>query len=70
MYPAGKVRDSAQAVSEDSSFDDMVKATCNRLWDKKVEYSIRRIDEMRQTLDGIDKELTEFLDCRQSSTFP
>ena len=46
---------------EGNSFETLLDATCERLWEKRVEYSVRRIREMDETLLNLEKELDEFI---------
>jgi hypothetical protein len=39
------------------SFEEVLDQTCDRLWDKKVQYSMRRIQEMEDYLDKLEREL-------------
>ena len=48
-------------VSKRPSFNEVVDEACERLMDKQVQYSIRRIQEMGERLDGLERELDEFL---------
>jgi len=43
------------------SFEAVLDATCERLWERHVQYSIRRIQEMEEELNNIDKTLDEFM---------
>jgi len=43
------------------SFETMLNSTCERLMEKHIRYSIRRIDEMIEELAGLEKELDDFL---------
>ena len=45
----------------DTSFSDVVQETCERLKEKHIQYSIRRIHEMENTLNSLESELTQFL---------
>lgn len=36
-------------------------ASCERLMERQVEYSIRRIQEMESLLEGLERELDAFL---------
>ncbi|GHV28847.1 hypothetical protein AGMMS4952_13520 [Spirochaetia bacterium] len=40
-----------------SSFKEVVDETCNRLWDRRVQNSIRRIRELEDTLKTLELEL-------------
>jgi hypothetical protein len=44
-------------LSDTFSFEEVLDQTCDRLWDKKVQYSIRRIQEMEDYLDKLEREL-------------
>ena len=43
------------------SFETVLDSTCERLWEKQVQHSIRRIREMEEELKGLEKELDEFI---------
>jgi hypothetical protein len=49
------------AISEIFSFSELVDETCERLMDRQVKYSIRRIREMEVCLAGLERELDDFL---------
>jgi len=44
-----------------SSFEFVLDSACERLREKQGLYSIRRIREMEEELDRLEKELDEFL---------
>jgi len=46
--------------SEALNFDDLLDDACDRLWEKHVKYSIRRIDQLEQELNRLEKEIEEF----------
>jgi len=46
---------------KESSFETMLDSTCERLREKHIRYSIRRIEEMDQELAALEKELDTFL---------
>ena len=49
-------------ITEDtSSFDSVLTSACERLWDRHSKYSIRRIQELGEELDKLEKELEQFL---------
>lgn len=52
-------------LSDNVSFETVLDRTCERLWGKKVQYSIRRIRELEATLQGIEHELDTLL-CEKS----
>ena len=41
------------------SFEIVLDVTCERLWERHVQYSIRRIHEMDEELEKLEKELDE-----------
>ena len=43
------------------SFEAVLDATCERLWERHVQHSIRRIREMEAELNNIEKSLNEFM---------
>jgi hypothetical protein len=49
------------AVSKTTSFSAVVDHACERLKEKQVQYSIRRIHEMEDRLAVLERELNEFL---------
>ena len=52
-------------ISGISSFSEVVDEACERLMEQQVKYSIRRIQEMKDRLDGLERELDEFLFHKQ-----
>ncbi|MDR3335337.1 MAG: hypothetical protein LBT13_10720 [Treponema sp.] len=48
-------------ISDNSSFEAVLDKTCERLWGKKVQHSIRRIRELEADLTGMEQELDEWL---------
>ena len=44
------------------SFETVLNLSCERLWEKHVEYSIRRMREMDEELERIEKELEGLMD--------
>ena len=50
---------------KESSFETMLDSTCERLREKHIRYSIRRIEEMGQELAALEKELDDFLRCKK-----
>jgi hypothetical protein len=57
-------RDPRVLVSRESSFETMLDTTCERLREKHIQYSIRRINEMDEELKKLEKELDEFIGIR------
>jgi hypothetical protein len=47
----------AAVLSGKSSFKEVVDETCKRLWDRKVQFSIRRIRELEDRLKTLELEL-------------
>ena len=50
---------------EESSFETVLDTTCERLWEKKVQYSVQRIKEMDEELLKFEEELNEIIQKRQ-----
>ena len=46
---------------KESSFEAMLDSTCERLREKHIQYSIRRLGEMDEELAKLEKELDDFL---------
>ena len=49
------------SISTDSSFICVLDEACDRLKDKQVQCSIRRIHEMEDKLCALERELDQFL---------
>jgi len=47
--------------SAEASFDVVLDTACDRLREKRIQYSIRRIKEMDDELRRIEEELDEFI---------
>jgi len=47
--------------TEETSFAAVLDSACERLNEKHIQYSLRRIREMIGVLAGIEKELNDFL---------
>jgi hypothetical protein len=43
------------------SFNNIVDETCDKLMDKQIKHSIRRIVEMEERLECLEKELDDFI---------
>ena len=43
------------------TFDSILDETCERLLDRQVKYSIRRIYDLEKRLEILERELDEFL---------
>jgi len=48
-------------LTEETSFEAVVDTAFERLNEKQIQYSLRRIREMDEVLAGIEKELNDFL---------
>jgi hypothetical protein len=48
-------------IIEDVSFGAVLDKTCERLWDKKIQYSLRRIRELGDKLSDLETELDELI---------
>lgn len=48
-------------ASQNITFEAVLDASCERLMERQVEYSIRRIQEMESLLEGLERELDAFL---------
>ncbi|MCL2809426.1 MAG: hypothetical protein FWD24_05095 [Treponema sp.] len=46
------------------NFSDVVDKACEGLMERKIKYSIRRIQEMEDILSGLEQELDAFLELR------
>ncbi|WP_461247677.1 hypothetical protein [Treponema sp. R6D11] len=49
------------AVSDVYTFSDVVERACEKLMDRQIIYSIRRIQSMDERLATLEKELDDFL---------
>jgi hypothetical protein len=43
------------------SFEAVLDTTCERLWEKHIQYSLRRIREMEEELNSFEKSLEQFI---------
>ena len=48
-------------TAEDTTFDSVLNTACQKLWDKHTQYSIKRLKDLDEELDKIEKELDKFL---------
>jgi hypothetical protein len=48
-------------LTEETSFETVLDTACERLNEKHIQYSLRRIREMAEVLAGFEKELNDFL---------
>jgi hypothetical protein len=47
-------------LSDPPSFEELLDKTCERLWDKKKQYTLRRLQELDARLSGLEQELEQF----------
>ena len=55
------------AYPDEPSFNDVLDTACGRLWEKHVEYSIRRIREMDEILAQLEKELDDIIKTAETN---
>jgi len=48
-------------LTEEQTFETVLDSACERLNEKHIQYSLRRIREMEVILAGLEKELDDFL---------
>jgi hypothetical protein len=46
-------------LSDNPSFKSVLEKTCDRLWEKKIAHSMRRIGELENNLRRLEQELDE-----------
>ncbi|MDR2247094.1 MAG: hypothetical protein LBE17_10590 [Treponema sp.] len=56
-----KFSEKAAVLEERSSFNKVLDGACERLWNKKVELSIRRIKQLDEYLIRMEQELTTLI---------
>ncbi|MDR0760519.1 MAG: hypothetical protein LBF74_10500 [Treponema sp.] len=61
MSYTDKFGEKAAVLEEQSSFSKVLDGACERLWDKKVELSIRRIKQLDEYLIRMEQELTALI---------
>ena len=49
------------ALVSEMTFDSLLDETCERLMERQIKYSIRRIYEMEKRLESLERELEEFM---------
>ena len=49
------------AFNEAPAFDDVLDTACERLREKHIQYSIRRICELDEELNRLEKKLSEIM---------
>jgi len=52
-------------LTEETSFEAVLDTACDRLNEKHIQYSLRRIRELDEVLAGFEKELNDFLSAVQ-----
>jgi hypothetical protein len=57
MNHTDKTGDRAAILSDNASFETVLGETCDRLWDKKIQYSIQRIRSLEDSLNSLEEEL-------------
>jgi hypothetical protein len=57
MNHTDKTGDRAAILSDNSTFETVVAETCDRLRDKKIQYSIQRIRLLEDVLNNLEEEL-------------
>jgi hypothetical protein len=55
------INEKTAAIPGVYTFNDLVDETCGKLMDKQIKHSLRRIMEMEERLESIEKELDEFI---------
>ncbi|MDR3166824.1 MAG: hypothetical protein LBT93_02685 [Treponema sp.] len=53
--------DNKTTISEDVPFAVLLDTTCDRLWEKKIQISLRRLEKLETLLTGLEQELDAFL---------
>jgi hypothetical protein len=48
-------------LTEDQAFYEALDSACERLEDKQIQYSIRRLRELGMRLEEMEKELDDFI---------
>jgi hypothetical protein len=57
MNHTDKTGERAAILEDNSSFETILDETCDRLWDKQIQYSMRRIRRLEDALDTLEEEL-------------
>jgi hypothetical protein len=69
MSATDKSGEKAAVLSENHIlFDEILNGACDRLWDKKVELSIRRIRQLDEYLVRLEQELTDLIPGKDHET--
>jgi hypothetical protein len=61
MSYTDKSNEKTVVSSEPVSFNEVLNGACDRLWDKKVELSIRRIGQLEEYLVRLEQELSALI---------
>ena len=64
---AGSYAEISVAVST-HTFSDVVDKACQKLMDRQAKHTIQRIQEMKECLAGLEKELDDFLQGKNRKT--
>jgi hypothetical protein len=48
-------------VTDEYSFSEVVDEACEKLMNRQIKHSIRRLADMEERLSGLERELDEFL---------
>jgi hypothetical protein len=48
-------------IPDNTSFEIILDHACERLWEKKIQISLRKLGELDNTLQGLERELDAFL---------
>jgi len=67
MISKDKLQEKSSSIADIYAFSDVVDRACEGLMDRKIKYSIRRIQEMDEYLCGLEQELDAFLGLRTES---
>jgi len=54
-------------IAKRASFSEVVDNACDRLMERQAEFSIRRIQQMEEKLNILERELDEFLAIKSAS---
>jgi hypothetical protein len=53
--------DNGTLISRDASFAVLLDRTCERLWEKQIQISLRKLEKLEADLAGLEQELDVFL---------
>ena len=60
-FPVVRQGEGSHLLPDIYSFSEVVDQACEKLMDRQVQYSLRKIREMDELLSGLEKELDNFL---------